>query len=265
MMLVNNSTKMIISSCDAYKDLWAIHVDLLNKYWKNRFFDTCIVTDKSVNAHFENVDILSAGEDLEMPMRLKAALDSCDCKYIILTLDDYLLNKQIDSNRIQCLIDLMKKNNVSYLRLFPIPRETKCFNKSLQLYHINLSRNYAVNLYPGIWEKSFLYSTIVKSMNAWDYEVSLTKIALDNDIKCLASMANDYPFVDTIRKGKLLHKAARFLKKNGYTLDRELVPKKEEFKLWLMKTVKAVLPMRLQRAIKKMLVKMGFKFISKDV
>ena len=37
---------MLISSCDAYSDLWDGHVELLNRNWPGRDFRVLLVTDK---------------------------------------------------------------------------------------------------------------------------------------------------------------------------------------------------------------------------
>lgn len=42
-MNLNEELIMIISSCEAYSDLWGNHVTCLKKYWPNRCINSIIV------------------------------------------------------------------------------------------------------------------------------------------------------------------------------------------------------------------------------
>lgn len=88
----------------------------------------------------------------------------------------------------------------------------------MKLYEINLEtkKDYAINLYPGIWKKAFLERTlerITEETDVWNYEVSLTRSARKYQVKCAYAKGNPFPFLDAIRKGKFLHKADSFFEK----------------------------------------------------
>lgn len=85
----NNMFSVLTSSCDKYSDLWDIHVQLLEKNWNNREYDTYIVTDKNSEKEYANVRMVSVGEGVEVPRRLKAVAELVKPKYILVTLYDY--------------------------------------------------------------------------------------------------------------------------------------------------------------------------------
>lgn len=263
--MAKKDLEMIISSCDSYKDLWDPNLYFLNKNWSDRFFEVTLLTDKVTDFSFDKIKIVACENEIDITKRIKKALDESSAEYIFLTLDDYFFTKKINSYAIYKLFTIAKENNIDYLRLFNTPREKKPFDKKSSLFYIDLTRNYAVNLYPGIWKKDFLYMTLFGESNIWDYEVSLTKKAITNNCLCVAYLGNELPFLDVVRKGKILHKAKKVLKKNGFFLDRRVVPIQEEIKLSIMKSCKAILPRFMQRFIKRILLRMGFKFISKDI
>ena len=240
--MLSNRLELLISSCDKYSDLWDLQVYHLNKNWPDRNMRPVIVTDCSSKKEYEDVQVFPAGDELEMPQRLKAILNSVSTEYVFISLDDYFLTQKVDNQRIENLLDAMDEYELDYIRLFPIPKERKVVNKEQKLYWIDLNRNYGVNLYPGIWRKSFLEQTVRNSLDAWKYEVSLTTIAKENDRRCAMSRGEDFVFVDIIRKGKLLSKAEKYLSSNGMTLDREHISKTEEFKLNLMFWTKKNMP-----------------------
>ena len=263
--MLEKKLEIIISSCEKYSDLWSLHLMHLERFWKNRKIKTVIVTDHPHEIKNENILVFSAGEGLEMPQRLKYALYNIETEYVLLTLDDYFLIKEVDSKKIERLIEIMDKENLDYVRMFSIPKEKKKISGYKEMYWIDLTRNYGVNLYPGIWRTSALKETFRNEYNAWNYEVSLTEIAREMKMKCAMSRGNEFLFIDVIRKGLILRKAARYLKKNNFSLKRKKVPIKEEIKLHLMFWSKKYLPRCVQRIVKKIMIKYGMKFFSEGI
>lgn len=68
---MENNFSIIISTCDKFSDLWEANIKLINENWKGRNVDTFLVTDKNTNLSFDNVTVISAGEDTEITDRLK--------------------------------------------------------------------------------------------------------------------------------------------------------------------------------------------------
>lgn len=264
-MELKDKLTMVISSCEAYSDLWDNHILLLNENWKDRDIKTVIVTDKVHESNYQDIEIFPAGDLLEMPQRLKKYIKTCDTEYILITLDDYYVDKKIDTKKIQRAIDIMETKKLDYFRFWPYPHERKKIDDIEKAYWIELNGNYKVYLYPAIWRKEFLEDTIKDSLSAWEYEVSLTSIAKSLGANCAYSVNNEFHIVDVIRKGELLHPAKKYLDSKGLKLDRKLISRKQEIKLDIMYYAKEVVPKPILRVIKKIMVKMGHKFISEDI
>ncbi len=260
----NKKLSLIISSCDAFSDLWDAHYYFLNKNWANRNLGTFLVTDKKTDKCYDGMQIISTGDNDEMPTRLKKALTTITSPYVLLTLDDYFLIKPVEEKDIQEIVSLMEKNSIDYCRLYPINKESKrMFKRTKWLYKINLNKEYAVNLYPGIWKTDFLKKTIYSNVSAWEYEVSLTHSAINLKAVCTMSRRKDFYILDVVRKGKILHKANRYLKKHGIQIgNREIVSRKTEIRYFIFGTFSHILPNRIKKIVKKIMIKMGFKFYS---
>lgn len=260
---------MIISSCEKYSDLWKYNILLLNENWPDRKIETTIVTDKETDIKINGINVYCAGDDLEMPKRLEKFLSLVNTEYVLITLDDYFINKKIDNNKILNSVKLMDDLSLDYLRFWPYPHEKR--NMKLKnidmdnIFQINLEGNYKINLYPGIWRRSFLKKTLKGNLNAWEYEVSLTQIAKELNAKCAYSTNNEFPILDVIRKGKILHKAKKYLDSRAMYIEREVISYKEEIKLNIMYYIKEFFPKPILISIKKILEKFGFKFISKGI
>jgi hypothetical protein len=267
-MLANKMT-MIINTCDKFSDLWDCHMLLLDKNWSNRDFKVILATDCVTERFYRGVEIVSAGEDKQMPQRIAAALKDVETEYILITLDDYFPIYPVDSLKITHILDEMDKLNLDYVRLFKRPNSVKKISNS-DLYEINLwskkDFHYQVNLYAGIWRKSFLEQTLKNTGNAWEYETTLSKIAREVNARCAMSKGKEFETLDVVRKGQLLHKAARYLKKHGmYDGPRTVISWKEELRIIIFTFIKDIMPQFVIDFGKGILRKRGYTFYSDSV
>lgn len=260
----------MINSCDAFSDLWDPHIKLLNTNWSDRNISTYLVSDLPTNKSYMGVTVLCAGKKKELSERIRYALSFINTEYILLTLDDYFLTKKISSRKIDDLINIMDQKGLDYVRLFKHPNSFNKIKGTNSLYWINLDSkhdsHYQINLYAGLWRKEFLEKCVESNSNAWELELNLTPIGRENNAKCALSKGNEFPILDVVRKGKLLHKAYYFLKLNKlYEGDREVIPWKEEIKLNCMKFIKIVSTQRMIDFYKTILRRQGYHFYSDDI
>lgn len=176
---MNKDMTLLILSCDKFSDLWDGHIKLLEQNWPDRNIDTYIVTDTPTDKKYPGVKIISAGTEVEWSDRLAFALKNVKTENVFVTLDDYFLIQKVDDQSISSLIDMMNKEHIDYVRLFPRPK--RATREELPDYkgvnRIDTSCDYSVNLYSGIWKRSFIESCVRIPLNAWKFEVSLHKRA----------------------------------------------------------------------------------------
>lgn len=258
---INNESNfaLLIFSCDKFSDLWEAHITLLNRYWPNRKCKTYIVSDKVSTQKFDGVEIIACGDDTEMSDRVKYILERIKEEYVLVTLDDYFPYGNFKEEKFINLISFLKENNGDYLRFFNEPKREKRKKITKNISKIIKLDRYSINLYPSLWRKEFLLSTVEKSLNAWDYEVSLSKIALKLNITAFTYPKYNevFPFMDVVRKGKILRKAYKKLKKlNIYHGDRKVRTRKEEFKLGIQTFFSKITPPFLTKFLKKIMTKL---------
>lgn len=260
----NSNSKMtvLISSCDKFSDIWKAQVALMNKYWPNRSCRTIILTDTNKNGiSFPDVDIIEVGEGAEIIERMQEAVKHIDTEYVFLTLDDYMLCDFVKNDLIKEHINKMEEEDISYLRYYlrPKPKRKQKIKGEKGFYRCDLENNYQVNLYPSLWKRTFLENTLSFDIdNIWHYEVALTAIAKANDARCLISLNKEYSFVDTVRKGKFLHKGYRFLKKEGlYDSDRKINTWRYEISLAIRTAIMRHAPGFIRKLVKKIGRKQG--------
>lgn len=255
---------MIISSCDKFSDIWEAQVELLNTNWPDRNINTVLVTDKSTDIIFKDVDIFPVGSNVEFSERLKAALSEVSTEYVLIILDDYFITEKLCSDKIQRLINVMDKEKLDYIRMYSRPKtEMGKLKEYKDLYTIDTNKNYSVNLYPGLWRVSFLMETFIKPLNAWEYEISLSKIAKELNANCVVSKGGEFPFLNGIVKGKFFGQAYRFLKgSNLYIGDRPVMSIFDTIKYNVKLYSSLLLPDKVKRNIKNVLRRHGYTFYS---
>lgn len=263
---MNNQITMLILSCDKFSDLWDGHVQMLELNWPDRDMETLIVTDKETTKQYSGIRVISAGETKEWSERLQFALEQVNTPYVFLTLDDYFLIKKVNNRNIVKLVDIMEELKIDYVRLFKRPtRATKeTIDGYPELYRVDRSQKYSVNLYSGIWRKEFIASCVKRPMNAWEFEVSLPKMACEYEANCAVDNNHDFVILDVVRKGKLLHNSYFYFKCHPgiYNGDREVNKISYELRLAVKTLVGRYTPTPMHNAIKKVMRKFGYQFYS---
>ena len=265
--MLQQKVTMLIFSCDKFSDLWDGHVKLLEKNWSDRKMETYIVTDKETDKHYNSVKILCAGENAEFTDRVSYALSKVKTEYVFVTLDDYFLPKRINTKAIQNLVKIMDLENLDYLRLYL--RSKRSNKEQIKNYKgicwVDTSCRYSVNLYPGIWKKDFMMKTAIERKNPWQYEVSLPRLARENNARCAMSYRKEFEILDVVRKGKILNRANRYLRKhNIYNGDRPVQSRWYEFKLCIQTMGSRLLPTWMFNKLRGFLIKRGHHFYSQD-
>lgn len=263
---MKDKLSVLISSCDKFSDLWDENINAYRKFWVNNPCETYLVTDKSTSWSKEGVNVVVNEGQNDFPLRIRFALDSVKTKYVLVTLDDYFLIDSVKNDKLEYFINRMEEENIQYLSLYNRRVTKKSQYKPLdELLQIDLNQKYAINLYPAIWEVEFLKKTVKENLSPWLYEVSLTKTALEENANCKASLAGTFDILDVVRKGKVLHKAQKYFKKNNIDIgDRPSISYATEFKLWIMDMISWYMPKSLFRFVKGIAKKLGMTFFSED-
>ena len=269
-MELDTSFALVISTCENYSDLWEANLLLLRRSWSDCPARILLVTDAPTDRHFENVEIISAGEGTEITDRLKHALKSVEERYILFTLDDYFLTYPIRTERILQGLRFMEKHDVAYTRLYPATKHylrregaQPCADFEGYYFRNMEEGDYKISLAPGLWRTDFMRRTVNKSLNAWQYEVALTPMARELGARCAISNHNEFPYLDVIRKGKVLRKADRYFKSNPiYSSQRPVMKRRDEWKLGIRTWLRHTLPKGVFKCVKKTMVKHGHQYYS---
>ena len=249
---MKNDYSIVITTCDKFSDLWSNNLTLLNTFWPSHN-EVFLVSDKE-NDFGKTLCPNFYYFHFDYSFRLLKMLETIQTKYVFLTLDDYLIANTVNENRILEIIKFMDSNNLSYVRFFNRTKTKGWLDKKRKIHLLPLKKDaYEVNLYPSLWNRKDLISIITKDENIWKFEVRLTRRSREKKFKCgWINNKKVFDFVDTIRKGKYLRPAYKFIKRNNlYLSNREQRKFKEDFLLALRTLLSRYLPDKIKRKLKK--------------
>jgi len=263
---MNDRLSVLISSCDKFSDLWTENIKAYRRFWRDNPCDTFLVTDKKTAWMATGINLVIVERQVDFPMRIKCALDVIKTPYVLVTLDDYYLIDSVSNATIDYFVQRMQKEKIQYLSLFNrrVARKSK-YRPIEEFKVVDLQKKYAITLYPAIWEVGFLKKTIKDDMSPWLYEVSLTKSAIKESANCQSSLVGAFDILDVVRKGKVLHKAQRYFKKNNISIgNRPSISYATEVKLFVLDRMSWYLPRKLFKAFKNVARKCGMTFYSEE-
>ena len=168
---------MVISTCDAYEDLWDPFFKILAYTWPDIDIPVVLNTEHKTYCT-ENISKLRVhnqkGEgELSWSKRLKDTLEDIDSKYIIFMLDDFFAKSPIDVARIrQCFEWMEADKRVAVFSFMQTKREG---NKPSKMYEGFEKRprcgDYIYNCQAALWNRQCLIDALADNENPWQWEL----------------------------------------------------------------------------------------------
>jgi len=150
---------VISPSCDKRHALWGAQFPLLFRYWPTLESQKIPVYLISNFRRYEDprVSTIAVGKGLSWSDNLIKALDRIDKPYVVLLMDDSLLNKPVDEKRLIQVVNLMKANYGFYTEIMP-DQKYLCEGMSHKSIPWLVYRRGGckISLQTGVWDKEEL-------------------------------------------------------------------------------------------------------------
>lgn len=211
----NNDLAIVILSCDKYKDLWDLYFAFFHKYWKDCPYPIYLVSnfEKYEDKRIINICV---GDDVSWSNNLKIAIEKVKERNVLLLLDDVFLNKAVDTQKVNSLIDQFTLLNANYLKLIPMPKPDVRINE--ELGEINKGSLYRSTAVFTIWNKDTLQKILVPSENAWQFE-EFGSIRSDEFDGFYSTYRNTFSWIHGVVRGKWIAESVTKIKKEGFSVD----------------------------------------------
>lgn len=226
---------ILICSSDKYKSLWNLHFDFLNKYWSDCPYPVYLGTN---SLKFEKIKTLVARGNrnrLTWSSYLLEWLNQIETEYVLLTLDDFILRRQVISSEINDCLDFVINNNIDCLRLVPRPFPFYRDNEKRLFGRYDERMPFFLSLQASIWKKNTLLSLIVEDESIWEFEMygsSRSKSPIKLSFYGIYRNVFDYG-EHIIDGGKMLRTSTYNLPIKKYNLDFYYNPIQVEFMILL--------------------------------
>lgn len=165
-----NDLSILVITCDKYSDLWEAFFELKERNWPDCIYPVYLGTNKKSYANHGVISIC-IGEDKSWTENVRNMLEFIDSSYILVLLEDFFIDRKVNSTYIKKLLEFMKEENLDCLRLEPQPAPVKCYNRKLKVGRIAPGSPYYVSTQPAIWRKEILKELLIPSYSAWDFEM----------------------------------------------------------------------------------------------
>lgn len=99
------SISVLVASCSAYSDLWPPFFTLFFRYWDDCPYPIYLLTETGSYEHERVHPIVTGGDGSARTWstRLRHGLSQLDTDFVILMQEDYLLDRRVETTRIQSI------------------------------------------------------------------------------------------------------------------------------------------------------------------
>ena len=217
-------TAVFIMSCDKTRDVLLHFVEAFNKFWDNNRLPVYLGTNNEPTpSNFNNSILLPVPksnwkqETLEQ-LSLLQHIDP-SLTHVIILLDDFILNQNVENDRLTNMLDSGQLRNIKYLRLKRL--EEGIFKKIIQcifvesdflnekIFKIRKSHPYFTSLQIAIWDINYLKSCITNCKNIWAFETQK-----NSQIEHYSVLHNIFHYQHIVEKGKWESYAPMYCKKH---------------------------------------------------
>lgn len=251
----NSRLSFLMSSCDAYEDLWNPFFECIDKFWPDCPYPKYLNTE---HKQYDKYDVKTINQSqtraLPWSTRFRDALLSLTTDYVFLVLDDFFLCGDVDTRYFEEVLDLMDNDpsipsvqfNGTRMALAGISDEADG-----QLHIQNLwPKGWATHFVPTIWRKSVLLDWLRPWESIWGFEgygsYRARKKHLTVSVRVVSSPAvYEYLWVrdcSAVVHGKWLDEpgVTDFFANNGIEIDYNVRPK-ISYEDYLNEDMKAVI------------------------
>lgn len=199
---MNADCTILVTSCDAYRDVERPFLALFRRYWPDCPFELVVNGETAAEPGFDRAVLCGKGKSWsEM---LVEALDQITTPYVILLMNDYYLCDTVDTETVLGFVAAAKSERALSVRMVPEPAGAgpvrTVGNVRLQEFPKNTA--YAVSCKATVWDRAFLRALAAKTKSAWEFERRGSFLFESCETRpLLVSPTRAFPFLDVVHKG----------------------------------------------------------------
>ena len=159
---------ILVSSYDAYSDLWPPFFVAFHRSWPDCPFQMYLLSNR-ITFPDPTVKPILVGDVTAWPESIRLALEQISEDFVLLFLEDWFLQKQVDTGRILRLVEWVTTQRPACIRLQPaagmVPSEFK------GICHLPPGIPYRSSTVLSLWRKDVLLALLRPDETIWQFEI----------------------------------------------------------------------------------------------
>lgn len=263
---MDNRLSIYVSSFDDYADIWPVFFARFFKYWSDCPYPVYL---GAVHKVYDDRRVLPlhAADHKNWSSRAVEHLGQIDSPYVLMMLEDYMLDRPVDNTLIAKLIALMDLYELHAIRLFPDPAPAMAMPGVPVIGFQGPGQLNRTNTHATIWRRESLLEMIRPGESLWEFEIngSVRSNRFAGGICGCWQPALHY--VMAIGKGRWFRRALRSLARDGIHPDLSVRPAQtgaEEIKAaivaFLANSLRAVMPLHWRQRLQAKINPRAYRF-----
>lgn len=220
---MNDRLSIYVSSFDDYADIWPAFFARFFKHWPDCPYPLYL---GSVTKVYDDRRVLPlhAADHKNWSSRAVEHLQQIKTPYVLMMLEDYMVDRPVDNALIDKLVDLMDRLDLDAIRLFPYPPPALAMPGIPVIGFQSLGEPNRTSTQATIWRRESLLALIRPGESLWEFEIngSIRSNRFAGGICGCWQPALHY--VMAIGKGRWFRRALRSLARDGIRPDLSVRP-----------------------------------------
>lgn len=214
-----------MSSSDKFEWLWPAFFYYFDRFWPDCPYTRYLGTE-SRDYYVKDVITLKSGKAKTWGEVTTINLLQIRSKYIIFLLDDYLLQKMVDTAVVKSVLLITEKIGAKHVKLTENHRAgvISLSEVSQSFLPIVKTELFDISLQAAIWDREFFLNLLKSNESPWDFEKNAKNRLFDyKDIYFLKKPPFDINFGGVMHHGLIERKFYKRISKDGIDIDKKYV------------------------------------------
>lgn len=167
---------ILVNTSDSFEDCWGPFFTLFEKFWPDCPYEIVLNTEHK-DFKFDNLNIRCSKVANGVTRRLTwseclaRCLDDIKTPYIFYLQEDYFLEKNVDKENFEAMVDLLRNNTADVIRVMECEGSGPWTpTENPLIWEVDKNAKYRIALQAGLWRKSTLRQSIRLHESPWQLE-----------------------------------------------------------------------------------------------
>ncbi len=202
------SCSVLVSSSDAYSDLWTPFFTLFWRHWPDCPYPVYLGTNQTEYDH-PRVRTLNAGPDESWSTNLRFFLSRIDSDYVLFLLEDFFFIKGVSTAAISDQLSTLHSLDGTMLRLFPNPPPHLSLKGYAGIGSVHRLAPFRVSAQAALWKRVDFLSLLVDGESPWEFEDRGTLRSQSRTSGFYCTRKPVLPYIHVVEQGRWFRSAAR--------------------------------------------------------